>query len=523
MQEQIDDKELINRINAIKKFQRENLIYQFGNPKYWHWNSFQQTILKAWMNWALKVFLATGANRKGKTTLGVSLAFATLFGELPWSGEKLYFPHDDPRRVLYVGQGWETHIQKVVEPEMKKLWPKQRPVETKKNNMGVLAHWTDGITRSELFVASNNQESDAFEGDQYDLIVWDEPPKRENRVAAARGLIDRQGRELIVATLIKEAWVHREIIKARLENGEPDLTVFHADGDIYDNVSRCMKGHYIQRFIRKRIGTVDGPEIGICECGETKDFIKFGLTLDGVDTFAKKLKGDEKTARLLGRPSYLGNLVLPKLDRRIHIKKRFDKWPLNWITDVSIDFHPSKPWDVLFVATDPRNFKWAHDYLHTHGSPKFIAEEIVRKAQDNHYNINSITIDPLAKGDENARGLLTTFDVMEEVLAAFNYSLETASKDKDNGIIMINDLLMTENEMPGLFVFDDMGIVWDQLEDWSNDPDTGRPSKKQDDDFCELLYRIILKNTQYYDPTEQEREFPEEPERPYDPLGRAHA
>ena len=69
---------------------------------------------------------------------------------------------------------------------------------------------------------SNNQDSDVFEGWDGDLIVWDEPPKRNIRVACARGLIDREGRELYNMTLLKEAWISQEVIKATNEDGSPD-------------------------------------------------------------------------------------------------------------------------------------------------------------------------------------------------------------------------------------------------------------------------------------------------------------
>jgi len=442
-------------------------------------------------------------------------------GEWLWDGEKIPFPHDEPRQVLYVGQGWESHVQKVVEPELERLWPKHWGKVgdcTKKNNQGVKAQWTDPGTKSQLHIASNNQESSSFEGDQYDLIIWDEPPKRENRVAAARGLVDRAGRELFVATLLNEAWLHREVIKKRLDGGAPDPSVFHIDGEIYDNVSQCGCGEFILRLVKME----SGEFWGVCpKCGNVKDFVKRGLTIDGVNQFSKTLKKEEIDARIKGKPSYLSTLVLPRFDRNVHVKPRF-KVPLNWIVDVSIDFHPSKPWAVLFVATSPNGFKYAVDYLHEKGNPKYIAEEILRRAHDRHYFLNSpITIDPLAKGDENAHDdAQTVFRIMERVFSSHGLTLISASKDKENGISMINNLLMTENEMPALFFFDDLGIVLEEIEDWMYDKETLKPSKT-DDEFCELLYRIMLRDTKWRDPQESKDTFFRD-EEPYDPLGRTH-
>jgi hypothetical protein len=459
------------------------------------------------------------------TTIGVVIGYSVMFGEWPWSGEKIPFPHDDPRLVLYVGQGWEAHIQKVVEPELIKWWPKQRGdinKITKKNNQGVRFLWEDPVTRSQLHVASNFQESDTFEGPPWDLIIYDEPPKRENRVAAMRGLTDRAGRELFVMTMLKEAWIQREVIKARLENGNPDPSVFVVDGDIWDNVSRCL---VCRGMITKLQRLPTGTFVAICEkCGPQIKYDHRGLTLEGVDQFAKGLKSNEKKARLSGRPSYMDNVVLPNFDRSRNLKPRIEKIPLNWIFDISIDFHPSKPWAVLFMGTDPMGFKYFTHWMSFNGGPNFAGDEIIKYAHDRHMYINSITIDPLSKGDRQAHDedeAATVFLKLEAKFESYGYTLETASKDKTNGISMLNDLFWTENEMAGLFIFDDLGTVIDQLENWMYNPDTLIAAKK-DDEACELAYRLVLKNTQWFDHRQATREREEPPEKEFDPLGRNH-
>jgi len=431
------------------------------------------------------------------TTIGLILALCVMRGEYLWSGEKILFPHNNPRQVLYVGQGWESHIQKVVEPELEILWPAHWGKIgdcTKKNNQGVKAQWTDPNTKSQLHIYSNNQESTSFEGDQYDLIIWDEPPRRDNRVAAIRGLIDRTGRELFVATIVSKGWMKRDIIKMRLPDGSPDPSLVSIGGSMWGNVSLCKCGEYIQRMVNKGDALV-----ALCnKCGEVTDFIKRGLTIDGVNTFAKGLKKSEYTTRIEGGDDD-SNMVLPSFNRDVHVVNRF-KIPLNWITDISIDFHPSKAWAVLFVATAPNNIKYACHMISEKGNPKYIAEEIVRIVRTNELFVNSITIDPLSKGDENAHiEAETVYKIMEKVFRSYNYRLDTASKDKDNGIALTNDLLMTENEMPALYFFKDLGPVIEQVEDWMYDPETLKPSK-ENDDFCEVLYRIVLRNSQWKDP-----------------------
>lgn len=382
-----------------------------------------------------------------------------MFGFWPWSGERLVFPHKLARKVRYVGQAWESHIKAVVEPALRFWWPGKRTLHTKKNNQGVDYFMTDSATGSTLEIMSNIQASDVFEGWEGDVVIYDEPPRRDVRVACARGLIDRQGRELFCATLLKEAWVHREVIKARLEDGKPDPTVFNITGKIYDNVG-------------------------------------YGITQAGVDQFRKTLRAEERDARLEGTPSYMITLVFPVFRRERNVVKPFTV-PLDAIVDVSIDFHPSKPWAVLFLATMRNNFKYCVHEIWEHGNPKYIGEKIVRVIRDNHFRTGRVVIDPLAKsGEPNDNDV---FRVVSDVLGSHYLNLEVASKDKDSGIALVNDLLLTENQMPGLFFFDTCPKTIQQVEDLMYDPDSLKPTAiKTEDDFTECLYRLVLLNTQWF-------------------------
>lgn len=226
-------------LEAIEADHRENnMILYFDKPPNPGPNPLQEELLEAWFEPSLKVFVYSGGNRSGKTTILVLLALSTLFGKLPWNNKKIHFKHGRPRKVRIIGQDWEKHIKSVLIPELEKWWPKDRPVKKKKNNQGIDAFWTDVMGKGTIEIMSNGQESDLHEGWSGDLVAYDEPPKRDIRVANARGLVDREGRELFAMTLLKEAWVDREVIKATTDDGRPDPTVFAVNGDIYVNVDR---------------------------------------------------------------------------------------------------------------------------------------------------------------------------------------------------------------------------------------------------------------------------------------------
>lgn len=420
------------------------------NPK-------QKLILDNWNSPQYEIYTFTGGNRMGKTTLGTIIGLSVMFGRWLWSGEKIDFVHTGPRKVRYIGQDWESHIKAVVEPELIKWWPKNRKVTRKKNNQGVYAYWQDEKTKSELIVMSNKQDAGTHEGDNMDLVIFDEPPKRDIWIANSRGLTDREGKAFFAMTLLKEAWVHREVIKRRDKSGQPDKRVFNVTGRIYDNVG-------------------------------------FGLTQGGVDQFARTLKDDEKEARLEGKPSYLSGLIFPKFDRQIHVRERF-KIPPDWPVDVSIDYHPRKPIRWQMVATDPKDRKWVIYEFNQPGNYKFATEELVRVARYNSLRIENIVCDPLAKGDPNSDlNEEDTFTKIGNVLFPYGYTLFTANKDENGGITMINELLITETLEPSIFIFRDCVETVEHVEDWMWVE--GKPAKDNEDQ-CENLYRNILLDTKY--------------------------
>lgn len=388
------------------------------------------------------------------TTIGTIIAFSVLFGYWPWNKKKIHFPHNKPRKIRYIGQDWEKQISKVVIPEMEKWWPANRSVAKKKNNQGIEATWNDTLTGGTIEIMSNGQESDLHEGWSGDLIVYDEPPKRPIRVANARGLIDRNGRELFCMTLLKEAWVAREVIKAVDADGIPDKTIFNISGDIANNIG-------------------------------------FGITQEGVDQYIKTLTEDEIEARIKGIPSYMSGLVYPAFDRRVHLCNRF-KIPLDWIIDISIDIHPREKQAVLFCAVSPKGNKYLVNEIWEHGDGKWVAEEIVRCIKHCNYRVGSVIIDPLSKGDSNNEN--TVFDKIQMVLWSYGISLMTASKDKNSGILEIKNHLKGPNNEPSLFIFNDLVRTIFEIEGYTYDKETQKPIDK-DDHMMENLYRLMLLNT----------------------------
>ena len=446
----------IELMTRMAEYKKANKIEFFDTP-----NPKQALVLEAWRDEKNKVFTFTGGNRSGKTTLGTILAISTMLGYYPWSKEPLYFPHDLPRKIRYIGQDWSKQIKSVIIPELFKWMPKNRKITRKKNNDGIEVLWTDEETGSSIEVMSNLQDSGLHEGWSGDLIVYDEPPKRPIRVANARGLVDRLGRELFCMTLLKEAWVDREIIKAVDENGRPDMSVFNIHVESFENVG-------------------------------------FGITKEGLDQFSKALTPEERKIRLNGVPAYMDGLVYPQYDRKIHLVERF-QIPLDWIVDIAIDIHPRTEQAILFCAVSPTGTKYLINEIWEHGDGKWVGEQIVRCIKQNNYRIGRIIIDPLSKGDSNNPN--TVFEKVSLILSQYGYYLETATKDKTAGILEIKDHLKGANNMPSLFIFNDLVRTIFEIEGYVYDKETQKPIDK-DDHMCENLYRIMLLNTQFIDLSE---------------------
>lgn len=266
-------------------------------------------------------------------------------------------------------------------------------------------------------------------------------------------------------TLLKEAWVDREVIRATLEDGRPDPTVFSVNGDIYANVG-------------------------------------FGITLEGIRQFEKTLTDDEKSARLYGKPSYMSGLVFPQWNRKVHLKERF-QIPLHWMVDVAIDVHPRERQAVLFIATNEIGVRYVCNEIWDHGNGTWVGENIVRCVKQNTYRVNRIVCDPLAKGDGN--NVNTVYEKIGRVLWSNGLPLETATKDRDAGIKEIQTHLKGPNNEPSLFVFNDLVRFLYEIEGWMWDKDTQKAADK-DDHMMENLYRLLLLGTKWYDMGEEEEE-----------------
>lgn len=470
----------IEVLQQFKEYQEHNPIYYFDTPPNPGPNPRQRDIIEAWLDTFYKTFTFTGGERSGKTTILTLIGISTMIGEYPWDNmhsrkgapTKLshLFPHNKPRKVRYIGQDWKEHIQDVVIPALEQWWPKDRAVKRKGNGIIPDAEWIDVKTGSSLTILSNNQKPRVHRGWHGDLILYDEPPDKEIYIANARGLVDRRGREFIAATLLEEPWIHQEIVNKRLADGRPDPMVFNT--------------HIM-----------------------SKENVGYGITQEGLDEYANKLSDSELKSRLEGVPVHLQGLIYPEFKRKVHLKERAEI-RLNWLVDVLVDVHPMERQAILFVATDEWNRKWLVDEVWGNGDGTWVGEQVVRMVQRRQYRVNRVAVDPLSKGDKNNPN--TVFDKIRAVLWKYGYDLETASKDKNSGILETKSYLRGVNGEPALFIFNDLVRTIFEIEGYMWEMKDGKPTGKamdKDDHMMENLYRAIMLGTKYFDEEEIEDEI----------------
>jgi hypothetical protein len=477
----------------IEEFHRSNKIFTFcPNPG-------QIDFFVAALNPQYKTLTYSGGNRRGKTTAIIIMGQSLTFGYYPfllqcknrhgtvivsweevyeeiaeWEGKtwelmwvdgeprvKFIFPHNMPRKVLYVGQGWEDHISEVVVPELKKWWPASRDLYIKKNSIGIETRWVDNETGSELRIMSSGQASEKFEGTNRDAVMYDEPFRRDIYIANARGLIDRDGREFFAMTLLnKEIWIDREVFHKELADGTPDPMVYKNHGTTYDNVG-------------------------------------FGLKSPAsVETLSSKMTPEEREARINGKPLYLSGLVFGRWKRPIHTVERFPV-PPDWPVDIAIDFHPKTEQAVLFRAVDRNNFRWLVDEIWMHANVEDLATAILHRIHHRAYRVNRVLIDPATKGQGiNVAVENSVYDKFGAIFRAYGHILETGSKLRTDGIILCKEVLYGVDKQPHIKVFADLRRFIYEIEGWMYDKDSQKPVDK-DDHMLENWGRLELIGTTY--------------------------
>jgi len=448
-----DEKQLLEELASLKK-EKTSLLYQIEDYQKNNGSEFftplpyqQQLIDRMWEGKTR--LLLQGSNQIGKTMVGAALVDSWCRGIQAWDGRTSVF-NGAPTKGRIICTDWPHHAAKVIVPKLQEIIPKGS-YTTKKNNHGVDSDWVfpNGSTFQLMTI---KQDTQSHESDTLHWVWSDEPLPIEKYGANCRGLVRNNGIYLLTLTAVgKESWIL-------------DLIAMNT-GKNYGCVTR----------IPMRANTY--------------------LTEDSIVQFEKDLPDSEIPARIYGEWLQLTGMVIKQFDKDVHVIEPFDI-PPTWPVVPFIDIHLNKPQAISFYTWDQYQREYQIDEIWENLSPEEIAYAILKKRQDNGWNIAECGIDPLAKGDaaylKNRYGdVADTFTIIEGILSPQGIELFAASKDKDSGIRNIEMLLKGVNKLPALYFFagcTDQSL-W-QLQRWIYD-DSGIPLKK-DDHFPENLYRSTL-------------------------------
>ena len=423
--------------------------------------------------------IVSAANRVGKTKMGTNEDVAYALGYRPW------LPEDHPYRKINIrvpnkglicGETFGEQVDKVLIPKLlgdpesgtPGAIPTQEVAQALKNQQGII-NYIRFKNGSEIFLQSYDQKVDLFESADYSWAHFDEPPPRPIYVAVKRGLTDRNGKWWMTMTPLKEPWIYDELFS------RSDVKVFY---------------------------------------GRIEDNLGFGLTQEGIDSFASDLTEDEKEARLRGKYFHLSGLVYKSYDS-LHRVKRFEI-PPSWPMWMHLDTHPRTPHHAIWLTVSPNGTKYVCGELRNSDSNNrvramgdaVLTYEKVKFNKDHPRRIDDVArlMDPSASTPNPVDGL-SIWDAFAEM----GLRCRPGSKNRDSGILLTQAAIQHDVEKglyPELYFFDDLpGIHYEMMhyiwEDWQRKTQQYRNEKQvprdKDDHFIEGLHRIMIDNPVYED------------------------
>ena len=154
-----------------------------------------------------RTILLCGANRIGKSTFGaVELTWALTKRYPAWYPVERRF-NRPVKAVISVDKF--SKITTVIEPKMRQYLP--QGCYSFKKRQGYL-HRIETEDGSSVDILTLEMDDMSYEGFDIDLAWEDEPQSKTKRQGITRGLLDRQGLEIITFTPLTEAWMKDELI-----------------------------------------------------------------------------------------------------------------------------------------------------------------------------------------------------------------------------------------------------------------------------------------------------------------------
>lgn len=369
--------------------------------------------------------LANGlvTHNSGKTTAGTN--------EMRWlvEGTHPHRPFRTPIKACIVCQDFQTHANDIILPKLREWFPPGLIVRTEKNQSGtdVKFFLRNGST---LDIKSHDQDIKVFEGSDYDVIWFDEPPPQAIFKALWRGLTDRRGIAFITGTPITEPWLYDLYQKAQAEDNK---------GLYWSIFSEIHKN-------AKNLGEGDVEE------GKRR-----------IAEFLDALDPDEREAREKGRFLHMKGLIFKTWNRGVHLIPPF-KWPARWPIYISVDPHPRKPWAVSFNGVSTGGYKFLIHSAKVEGVVEDVAEHILRVREEIELDqpglplVHSCWIDNYASVESMIKKNTTIIEELNSYVSPTIPKFRPAPKNVEEKITLMKGWLKVKDTKygprPGFMVFD---------------------------------------------------------------------
>lgn len=418
----------------------------------------------------IRIFL--GGNRSGKSTGGCNELQMLLRGNHPWRQCKI------PTKALIVAQDFTTHVNDIIIPKIEEWFPPDLIPENKrrKNAQGVINHL--GLTNGcSIDIKTHDQKLKVFEGSDYDIVWFDEPPPEAIFKAVWRGLTDRGGICFITGTPIVEPWMYDKVAEADKEE---------------------MGGLIWYQYVNTRENTRNIGE-GSLELGEQR-----------IKEMESQFDEEEKKARIEGKFLHLSGLIFKTWTRKHHWIKPFD-WPNNWPIWYSIDPHPRKPWAVSFLGLSPKGYRFLLNSALVDGVCEEVAQYIfymrdqIKLVDGGKPRIVKGYIDNYASVESMVKQV-TIIEELNSYLYPLLPRVQTAPKDVSQKISIFKEWLKVHDTkygpMPTFMAFDrpeNKDFLY-EIEHYRWSKYQGRAlgnkfkdiPEKQDDDILDSILQLAL-------------------------------
>jgi hypothetical protein len=417
-------------------------------------------------------------NRFGKSDLGAA-------EDVSWAlGERLFYPKSDPRRtlgipphavkILIICEDWDKSEEIFTNKdggELGKIWkflPPEAYASSKKNNSGKIEKISlvNGSAIHIDTVQSFKQNAMSQESSVWDAIHIDEPCPRDMYVAAARGLMDRNGKTWFTCTPLSEPWIN-DLFISRRGVVDPDIPL--AYGDKWMITGKTSDNPYNSK--------------------------------EALAAFEELLTADEVQCRLFGKPLALAGMVYKEFDEDKHLYKRaphgwkadqggiaLNNPPAHYTVRYALDLHGRVPQTALFAATAPSGDVYFFNEIHEVMLLPEMAQRIVKLLKGRF--VYEELCDQIAWNEDPRDG-----SCWADIFIEAGLNVDKASKDLERGIDAVKQGLkrgnwhFADNLERARFEFDH--YLWD--------PKKNKPIDK-DDHIMECLYRLALTGLDYIAP-----------------------